>query len=113
MVILFQASGQESKYLQAMSSTDNAPPAERNLLGVIRKVGLDSGKAVLACRSRNHHVIEMLGGRGIHPVAGLPGGWSKAVTEEERVEIERAAIENIEFVRRFCWAWAGSSRWMR
>jgi len=39
----------------------------------------------------------MLGGRGIHPVAGLPGGWSKAVTEEERQELEQIARENVEF----------------
>src|SRR3954452_3620433 len=77
----------------------DAPPSERNLLGVVRKVGLDAGKAVIECRKRNHRVIEMLGGRGIHPTGGLPGGWSKAITEEERTEIERIARENIEFAR--------------
>lgn len=75
----------------------DAPPAERNILGVIRKVGLDIGKAVIACRARNHGVIQMLGGRGVHPTAGLPGGWSKAVSEEERRQIEEAARQNIEF----------------
>ena len=75
----------------------NGPPAERNILGVIRKVGLDIGKQVIACRQRNHHVIKMLGGREIHPVAGLPGGWSVAVTEEMRQEIEVYARQNIEF----------------
>src|SRR5512136_352020 len=44
----------------------DAPPSERNILGVIRKVGLDIGKEVITCRARNHHVIEMLGGRGVH-----------------------------------------------
>ncbi|MFN2176305.1 MAG: Ni/Fe hydrogenase subunit alpha [Anaerolineales bacterium] len=73
------------------------PPAERNILGVIHKVGLEIGKEVIACRKRNHEVIAMLGGRGIHPVAGLPGGWSKAINEEERVEIEQAARENVDF----------------
>lgn len=75
----------------------DAPAAERNILGVIHKVGVDVGKQVISCRQRNHHVIKMLGGRGIHPVAGLPGGWSKAVTEEERQEIEDIAKQNIEF----------------
>jgi F420-non-reducing hydrogenase large subunit len=75
----------------------DAPAAERNILGVIHKVGVDIGKQVIACRQRNHHVIKMLGGREIHPVAGLPGGWSKAVTEEERQEIEEIAKQNIEF----------------
>ncbi len=75
----------------------DAPAADRNILGVIHKVGVDIGKQVIACRQRNHHVIAMLGGRGVHPVAGLPGGWSKAVSEEERQEIEDIAKQNVEF----------------
>jgi F420-non-reducing hydrogenase large subunit len=75
----------------------DSDPAERNILGVIHKVGVDVGKQVIACRKRNHEVIKWLGGRGIHPVAGLPGGWSVAVTEEMRQEIERIARENIDF----------------
>ena len=75
----------------------DAPPAERNILGVIRKVGLDAGKKVIDCRARNHQIIRMLGGRPIHPVAGLPGGWSKPVVEDERRQIEEAARQNIEF----------------
>ncbi len=74
-----------------------SPAAERNILGVIHKVGVDIGKQVIACRKRNHHVIQMLGGRGIHPVAGMPGGWSQHVTEEMRQEIEGYAKENVEF----------------
>ena len=77
----------------------DAPPSERNILGVIRKVGLDVGKQVIACRARNHHVIQMLGGRGVHLAAGLPGGWSKFISEEERKEIEKIAIENLEFAQ--------------
>ena len=75
----------------------NAPAAERNILGVIHKVGVDIGKQVIACRKRNHHVIQMLGGRGIHPVAGLPGGWSQHVTAEMQQEIRGYAQENVEF----------------
>jgi F420-non-reducing hydrogenase large subunit len=75
----------------------DSDPAERNILGVIHKVGVDIGKQVIACRQRNHHIIKMLGGRGIHPVAGLPGGWSVAVTEEMRQEIEEYSRQNVEF----------------
>lgn len=77
----------------------DAPPAERNILGVVRKVGLEIGKQVIACRARNHHVIQMLGGRGVHLPAGLPGGWSKSISEEERKEIEKIAIENVAFAQ--------------
>jgi F420-non-reducing hydrogenase large subunit len=75
----------------------DAPPSERNLLGVIHKVGVDIGKQVIACRKRNHEVIKTLGGRPIHPVAGLPGGWSRPVTEDERREFEKTARENVDF----------------
>ena len=75
----------------------DAPTAERNILGVIHKVGVEIGQQVIACRQRNHHVIKMLGGREVHPVAGLPGGWSKSVSEAERREIEEIARKNVEF----------------
>ena len=75
----------------------DAPAGERNILGVIRKVGLDAGRQVIACRARNHKVIQTLAGRGIHPTGGLPGGWSKPISEAERVEIEKVAHENVEF----------------
>lgn len=75
----------------------DAPPAERNILGVIKKVGIDIGRQVIDCRARNHGIIKMLGGRDIHPAAGQPGGWSKSVSEEERGEIEAIARKNIDF----------------
>jgi len=75
----------------------DAPASERNILGVIRKVGVDIGKAVIEVRKNNHHVIEMLGGRGIHLAGGQPGGWSKSISEEERKEIEEIAKKNIDF----------------
>jgi F420-non-reducing hydrogenase large subunit len=75
----------------------DAPPGERNILGVIRKVGLDIGRQVIECRARNHHVIKTVGGRSIHPVAGLPGGWSRPITESERDEIVGIAQKNIDF----------------
>ncbi len=77
----------------------DAPAAERNILGVIGKVGVDVARKVLACRQRNHDILKMLGGRSVHPAAGVPGGWSRPVTEEERRGIEAAAIENVDFAR--------------
>ncbi len=75
----------------------DAEPAERNILGVIRKVGLDVGRQVIECRARNGQVIKMIGGREIHPAAALPGGWSKSLCEEERRQIEAIARKNIDF----------------
>jgi F420-non-reducing hydrogenase large subunit len=76
-----------------------APVAERNIIGVIGKVGLELGGAVIKTRMRNHHIIHMLGGRGVHPVFGLPGGISKGLNEEERKEVEEIAKESVEFAK--------------
>ena len=73
-----------------------APPEERNLIGLIRKVGVDIGKDVLKKRFAAVRIFEMLGGKPSHPVAGIPGGWSKALTEEERQEILKLADKCIE-----------------
>lgn len=75
----------------------DAPVAERNILGVIAKVGLEIGGQVIDTRKRNHHVIEMIGGRPIHPVAAIPGGMSHPITEEQRQEIIAIARKNVEF----------------
>ncbi len=75
----------------------DANPAERNILGVIHKVGVDIGIQVIECRKRNHEVIKMLGGRGVHPVAGLPGGWSKSLTKEEHELVLDYAQKNVDF----------------
>ena len=76
-----------------------SPVAERNILGVIAKVGLELGGAVIKTRMRNHHIINILGGRAVHPVFGLPGGVSKGLNEEERREVEQIARESVEFAR--------------
>ncbi len=73
-----------------------ADPAERNIVGLVKKVGVDVAKEVLRKRSYAVKILEMLGGKPIHPVAGLPGGWSKRITEEERQEIEKLAKELVE-----------------
>lgn len=67
----------------------NAPVAERNILGVIRKVGLEIGSQVIQARHYGHTTVEMIGGRKVHPVTAVPGGMTKHLSEEERVEIER------------------------
>jgi F420-non-reducing hydrogenase large subunit len=75
----------------------DAPAAQRNILGVVGKVGVEAGLKVINTRKLNHEVIKIIGGRAIHPVAGLPGGMSKAINEEERQFIEQVARQNIDF----------------
>jgi F420-non-reducing hydrogenase large subunit len=66
----------------------DAPVAERNILGVIHKVGLEIAGQVLQARKYGHTVVEMLGGRKVHPCTSIPGGVTKGLTEEEREKIE-------------------------
>ena len=77
----------------------DAPPAERNILGVIKKVGLDIAKEVIKHRAYGQKITAMIGGKATHPVCGLPGGVSKALTEENRKEIEKMAKSSVEFAK--------------
>ena len=74
-----------------------APAAQRNILGVVAKVGLEIAGKVLKMRRDGHHLIEMIGGRKVHPNWGLPGGVSRGITEEQRREIEQLGREAVEF----------------
>src|SRR5512135_3281467 len=53
-----------------------APAAERNVLGVIAKVGVETGKRVIATRRMLRDAMGRAAGKPIHPVFGLPGGVS-------------------------------------
>jgi F420-non-reducing hydrogenase large subunit len=77
----------------------DASPAERNILGVIGKVGLELGGAVINTRKQNHWIIQTVGGRPIHPCFGLPGGVSRAINQEERAKIEEIAKGSVEFAK--------------
>ncbi len=75
----------------------DAPVAQRNILGVIGKVGMELAGKVLQTRKENHWIIQTIGGRQIHPVFGLPGGVSKRLSEEDRKQIEDIAKRAVEF----------------
>ena len=74
-----------------------APAAERNVLGVIAKVGLEVGKRVIDTRRKLRDLISLTGGKVVHPVFGLPGGVAKRVTPEDQVTFRTVAAEAVEF----------------
>jgi len=74
-----------------------APVAERNILGVVDKVGLEVAGKVLRGRSLAQKTQEIIGGKATHPVCGIPGGMSKPISEDERAKIEGYAEEIVEF----------------
>ncbi len=78
----------------------DAPKAERNILGVVNKVGKEVGAQVMQLLQENHEAAGIIGGRYIHSVSCLVGGVSKPITEEERdrlVEIANNSIESARF----------------
>jgi len=77
----------------------DAPAGQRNVLGVIAKVGLEIGKKVIDIRKRTRNIIQTLGGRVVHPVNGLPGGISKGITKEMQEEFKKTAEAALEFAK--------------
>jgi F420-non-reducing hydrogenase large subunit len=76
-----------------------APKAERNVLGVINKVGTDIGKTVMGLLKDNHEATAIIGGRYIHSVNALVGGVSKGITEGERDRLAEIAKRSIEIAK--------------
>jgi len=76
-----------------------APKEQRNILGVIAKVGLDVGKEVIKNRSYGQRVLTIFGGKAVHPIYAFPGGISKGLTNEERDEIKEMAKSMLEFAK--------------
>jgi F420-non-reducing hydrogenase large subunit len=76
-----------------------APAAERNILGVIAKVGVETGKTVIAMRRRLRELIALVGGKTIHPVLGLPGGVAKPIKPEEQKQFQALAADAVGFAQ--------------
>jgi F420-non-reducing hydrogenase large subunit len=76
-----------------------ASPAERNILGVIGKVGVEIGTEVIKQRRLAQEIQALLGGHQTHVVMNVPGGVRKGLTEPERADIEVKAKGFIEFAQ--------------
>jgi F420-non-reducing hydrogenase large subunit len=74
-----------------------APKAERNILGVLGKVGLEIGKEVIGVRKELRELIIDAAGKVIHPVFGLPGGVSKRISPELQERFVAGAAHAVEF----------------
>lgn len=78
----------------------DAPKAERNILGVIKKVGKEIGATVMRLLQENHEIAAIITGRYIHSASCIIGGMSKPITQEERdriVEIAKRSVETAQF----------------
>jgi F420-non-reducing hydrogenase large subunit len=75
----------------------DAPAAERNVLGVIGKVGKETGSEVLRQRRIAQEIQALIGGHQTHVVMNVPGGVRKGIREEERLDILAKARGFVDF----------------
>ncbi|HOL72350.1 MAG TPA: Ni/Fe hydrogenase subunit alpha [Bryobacteraceae bacterium] len=76
-----------------------APAAERNVLGVVARVGVETGKAVISMRRKLRELTTLAAGKTVHPVFGLPGGVAKPLTEADRQRFREVAAEAVDFAQ--------------
>lgn len=74
-----------------------APASERNILGVIGKVGKEIGTEVIKQRRIAQEIQALLGGHQTQVMMNVPGGVRKGLTEEERDDIVEKSKGFIEF----------------
>ena len=74
----------------------HADPGDRNLAGLARQApGL--AEQVVRMRVLSQRMLERLGGRAIHPVAAVAGGFSRPLSEKERQELLLQAGQLLDF----------------
>jgi F420-non-reducing hydrogenase large subunit len=74
----------------------DSDPAARNIIGVIGAAP-EVAKKAIAMRRVGQSIVETIGGRAIHPVTGVPGGVSKALSDEKRDELLKEIDEMIAY----------------
>ncbi len=76
----------------------DADYAVRNVIGVA-KANPELATQVVKMRQKAKMIIEKFAGKAIHPVAGVPGGFSKPMTEEDRKWMLSDMQEIFDFAR--------------
>jgi NAD-reducing hydrogenase large subunit len=77
----------------------DADPAERNLFGLMRSHP-EIARDGIRLRQIGQRVIEMLGGKRIHPTWAVPGGVNEPLTAEKRADILAMVPDGIAIVER-------------
>ncbi len=77
----------------------DSDPAERNILGVVHKVGLEIGGAVIKARSQAQEIQRIIGGRNTQDIWCLPGGVAKGLKPEELEQLRPWVDELYEFTQ--------------
>lgn len=77
----------------------DADPGERNIIGVINRLGEDVGKRMIDIRRKNRDIIRFIFGKAPHPEGGVPGGVPRGIPEAERSWIAATAEESVAFIQ--------------
>jgi F420-non-reducing hydrogenase large subunit len=91
-----------SAHFYALAAPDfvlgpDAPKAQRNVLGLIAKVGLELGGEVVKQRAMAQEIQILVGGRATHPVWCIPGGVARALSEENAAKVRELAAGQLAF----------------
>ena len=70
--------------------------AVRNVMGIVKQAPELASK-VVEMRQLGQKMLEGFAGKSIHPIAGVTGGFSKPMTEEERKELLKGAGRLLDF----------------
>lgn len=72
-----------------------APAAERNVLGLVKKAP-DIAKKAIEVRKFGQRLTEAIGGKPIHPSTCIPGGVSHVLPDEKREELMKMSERSLE-----------------
>ncbi len=70
--------------------------AVRNVIGIVKQAPELASK-VVKMRQLGQKMLEGFAGKSIHPIAGVTGGFSKPMTEEERKDLLEGAGKLLDF----------------
>lgn len=76
----------------------DSDPSLRGITGIAQKFP-DIAKKAIHLRKIGQDIVDMVGGRAIHPVSAIPGGMSKALSHKERFEISKSLKDAMELAR--------------
>ncbi|MGD9212689.1 MAG: nickel-dependent hydrogenase large subunit, partial [Desulfobacteraceae bacterium] len=72
----------------------NSNPAQRNIIGMAKKHPALS-KHALRLRSIGQQIVELIGGRGTHPVASIPGGMAAPLKKKTHQKLKELVAEGL------------------
>ncbi|MCB9652860.1 MAG: Ni/Fe hydrogenase subunit alpha [Deltaproteobacteria bacterium] len=76
----------------------DAKPETRNIVGLVQAMP-DLATKALRLRSVGHKIVELIGGRGTHPVSCVAGGLSTPLGKDKRDVFSRLANEGLTLSR--------------